>query len=85
MVAPSEFLQRDERSLVSHFGKRVGAPKTTFLGCVFEILAENAVRFRPMVMRKGFRGLPSGLGMFLLISEGLLQRRDRGLAVRSSC
>jgi hypothetical protein len=71
-VVSGESLQGDERFLVSHFGKRVSAPKTDVLGCIIEILAENAVRFRPMVMREGFRGLPSDFGMLSLISNGPL-------------
>jgi len=43
MVVSDELRQGDERFLVSHFGKRVSAPKTDFLGWVIEIFTENAM------------------------------------------
>ena len=72
MVIFSEFFQGDEGVLVSHFGKGVSAPKPDFLGCVTEIFTENAMRFRPMVMREGLRSLPSDFGMLSPISNGPL-------------
>jgi hypothetical protein len=81
-VVSSEFLQGDERFLVGHLGKRVSAPKTDFPVCIIEILAKNAMRFRPMVMREGFRSLPSDFGMFSLISNGSLKRLNHGFSVR---
>lgn len=81
MIAPSEFLQGDECSLVSHLGKRVRAPKTNILGYVIEIFAENTMRLRPVVMREGLRGLSSDLRVFSPIRNGPLKRYDGGFAV----
>ena len=81
MIAPSEFLQRDERFLVRHLGERICAPETNVLGDVIEIFTENTMQLGPVVMRERLRGLPSHSGMFLPVSNGPLQRRDRGFAV----
>jgi hypothetical protein len=69
IVVSSEFPQGDERFLVSHLGQRVSTPKAYFLGCVTEILTEDAMSFRAMIMREGFRRPFSDLGMFSLISD----------------
>jgi len=81
MVALSEFLQGDERILVSHLGECVSAPKTNLLGYVIEIFTKDTMRLRPVVMREGLRGLSSDLRVFLPISNGPLKRRDGGFAV----
>lgn len=65
------YVTKDTRpeSFVSHLGKRVSAPKAYFLGCVTEILTEDAMGFQAMVMREGFRRLSSDVGMFSLIGD----------------
>jgi hypothetical protein len=72
VVARGEFPQRNECIFVSHFGKRVGTPETNLFGWMLEVFTQNAMRVRAMVMRQGFRGLPSDFRVLALISKGFL-------------